>query len=310
MSMSVTIDTGTNKKQFLVLDPDAPAGQVRIELHDSAPSPVVVPTDWTVIPRIGLSPSPAEQDRWHTDLPGADHARVFYGPDDAAPSFKDKTLRFLVDRGINPSVSTKRPSTAAELVAEFDGIPDDVSYERIHHHERVADGGADEQAKAYKLIREVADDHPKRAQITIKTVLELYGARFKRLDWRAFVLPQYADTLSWDCYWGEELAWEDPYSLLGLPASSAAEFGMPWDLSELGASTTRPRRGQWIANVVDAAAFHGCHAVGLWCSKRTFKGKPLDYRPVDAATQDVYRALLGMNTTHAWPADLKRDRTS
>lgn len=309
MTLSVTIDTGTKKPHFIVLDPDVPAGQVRLELHDAQPDPVVLPTDWTVIPRIGLSPTPAEYAKWHDTIPGADHARVFYEPDDPAPSFKDKNLRFLIARGINPSVSTKRPSTEAELVAEFDGIPDGISYERIHHHERVADGGADEQAKAYKLIRQVADDHPRRAQITITTVLELYGARFKDLDWRAFVLPEYADTLSWDCYWGEDLAWEDPYSLLGLPAASADEFGMPWEISEVGASTSRPNRGRWIANVVDAAAFHGCHAVGLWCAKRTFKGKPLDYRPTDPATLKVYRQLVGMNTTHAWPADLKTDRT-
>lgn len=278
--------------------------EIRLQLPPTDPSPIALPG----VPRVGLSTKAEEYKTWHDDqLPGADFGRVFAGPGSALPSWSSLAMKGLTARGINVWASAKDRASAVAYTRLFDGIPDGIELTFTHHHEPIADGiDPDDYLAEYKLIREVADDHPKRARIHIFPVLEAHAMRFKRLDWRAFTAvdnrtgEQYADGIAFDSYWREDLDYEVPESLIGMPVLAAQEFGYGrWRLAELGASTSRKGRAKWFSDVVNVAGAHGCEAIGLWCSRKTIMQKgqsvQLDYRPVDAPTLAIWRALLELN---------------
>lgn len=276
-------------------------GTVTLDLSPADPAPITLPG----VPRIGLSAKATEYKTWHDDkLPGADFGRVFNGPGEGLPSWSSLAMKGLTARGINVWASAKDRASAVAYNRLFDGIPAGVDLTFTHHHEPIADGvDPGDYVAEYKLICKVADDHPNRARIHVFSVLEAHAMRFKALDWRAFTAvdwrtgAQYADGIAFDSYWREDLDYEAPESLIGMPVLAAREFGYGrWRLAELGATTTRKGRAKWFAEVVDAAGANGCEAIGLWCSRKTIqaKGKPveLDYRPVDAQTLEVWRSLL------------------
>ena len=278
-------------------------GSVTFGLSPADPSPVALPG----VPRIGLSAPASVYKTWHDDrLPGADFGRVFAGPGDGLPTWSSLAMKGLTARGINVWASAKDRASAMAYIHLFDGIPDGIELTFTHHHEPIADS-IDQRAylAEYKVIREIADEHPNRDRIHIFPILEAHAMRFKNLDWRAFTAvagtgERYGDGLAFDSYWREDLDYEAPESLIGMPVLAAQEFGYDrWRIAELGATTTRKGRPAWFGEVVEAAAAHGCEAIGLWCSRKTIKvkGKPveLEYRPVDEATLVAYRDLLHLN---------------
>ncbi len=246
-------------------------------------------------PSIGLSPAPDEREKWHRLLPGAAWARVFYPPGKGLPDFGHPVMAWYANRGVTVHASAKDPGTAEQLRAEFDSIPDGVTYKRTYHHEPQGDGlDPAVYADQWRLLRQVRDDHPARDRILLVEAHNLWAARYRRDDWRIFHTP-YADRIGWDVYWPEVLPYEHPASTLGLPIRSLTEVGMlDWELTELGASHTRLGRARWLVDVVDLAAVYGCKAVGLWCSARVADGKLYDYRPVPIE-RGVWRQLLDRN---------------
>ena len=297
LSISVTgLPTG-NQRPY-TLDTRRP-GTVHIDVPTAGPGGV---RPVYRRPRIGLSAKTAEY-RWHDKLPGAAFGRAFAGPGDGLLDWKSPAVTGLTSRGITAWVSAKDRAPAAAYRRQFDGIPAGTELWITHHHEPIADG-TDPHAydDEYRLIRQVADDHPNRARIRIMSILEAYAARFKRLDWAAYLAVEHVDAIAFDCYWREDMDYEAPESLIGMPALVAAEYGMPWHIAELGASTSCEGRDRWYPEVVDAAALQGCQSIGLWCSRKTIQDKQdrqveLEYRPVDAPTAAAFRELLAGNET-------------
>lgn len=299
MTSSIILSAGPDgHAPYVVDDPSLMPGQIRIDV----PSNTRVRRDPPIAPLIGLSPAPAEQIRWHNALPGAHASRVFYGRGKGQPKMTDKPIAELLKRGITPHVSTKDPATVAELVAEFDAIPAGHRYKRTFWHERQGDSIDPAWCLAQdKLIRQVRDDHPRREDITLVGVHNLHASRFKTdRDWREYVSTD-VDRLGWDIYLDERFDWEAPEAVLGLPVHSLAEFGyVDWEITELGASKTRPARGLWLHAVVDSAADYGCSEVMLWCSRKTIQDKQgrdieLDYRPTDSVTLVAFLDLVALN---------------
>lgn len=299
MNTSIIVSAGPGgQAPYVVADQTLPSGQIRIDI----PHPGVVRRDPPIAPLIGLSPTPAEHSRWHDVLPGAHSGRVFYKHGKGQPRMADSAIAGLYKRGITPHVSTKDPATSAQLIAEFNAIPDGHRYKRSYWHERQGDDVDPAMCLAQdKLLRQVRDDHPRGEDITLVGVHNAWAARFKdRRDWREYVSTD-MDRIGWDIYLDERFAWEAPESALGLPIHSLAEFGyVDWEITELGASQTRIQRSLWIPAVVDAAAAYGCDEVILWCAKKTIQDKQgrdvvLDYRPTDTPTLLAYRDLIDLN---------------
>jgi hypothetical protein len=277
MGARITIDTGNAKRPPLfVFDPDSPPGVAVVELPD------MLPGDGDVSrPLVGIHPDPDERAEWHKAIPAAGWSRVFYAPGKGLPSLAHPVPADLIKRKKIVHASAKDAGTADQIWREFDTIPDGVHYKRTFWHERQGDDVDPAMCLAQdKLLRQVADDHPRRAQIELVGVHTLFASRFKRgIDWRRYVSTD-MDTMGWDCYWGEDMPYEAPESLLGLPLAAASEFGFPrWEITELGASQRKPNRVGWYGEVIDAAAKYGCTAVGIWLTRKTVGSLVLDYRP-------------------------------
>jgi hypothetical protein len=293
MGATITIDSGNpNRVPFVVVDPDAAPGTARIELVDTLPGA----TDWPSRPLIGISPAPKERVRWHKALPSAAWSRVFYGKGNGLPDLTDTTPAWLIEQNKIVHASAKDAGTAAQLRAEFDTIPDGVHYKRTFWHERQGDNVEPGPLLAQdKLIRQVRDDHPRRDQIELVGVHTLYASEFKRDDWRRYVSTD-VDTLSFDTYWGEDIGYRAPESLLGLPIAALGEFGFTrWEISEIGASQRKAGRAAWYGDVIDYAASYGCQAVGIWLTRKVVDGVVLDYRPQDDAEIAEFRKLCDRN---------------
>lgn len=304
MSSTIILSPGPGGAAPLVVDdPTLPAGHLRIDLPDNVATHIRRTT-----PLIGLSVPASEYALWHGligdpssgRLPGAAFGRTFAGPGDGLPRWNTTKLNGLIDRGITVWASAKDRAPAAAYTALFDGIPAGEELFFTHHHEPVADGlDPADYRDEYRLIRQVADEHPNRDRIHIFAILEAYAARFKRLDWRPYVPTEHVDGIGFDCYWREDFDYEDPTSLIGMPALAAQEFGLRWSIPELGATTTRRGRPSWFRDVVTAAGAAGCESVGLWCTRKTIEvdgtGHALEYRPVDGPTLTAFRDLLALN---------------
>jgi hypothetical protein len=295
VTTSIILSAGRDgQAPYVVDDPSLPAGQIRVDL----PVDAAVRPGPAGPPKIGLSVGVGEYPTWHDlRLPGAAFGRAFSQPGDGLPSWTSPAVKGLTSRRITVWASAKDRAKGSHYERLFDGVPADAELIITHHHEPIADGIDPAAYDAeYRMIRSVADGHTNRPRIHIFSVLEAHAMRFKELDWRRYVAAAHVDGVGFDVYLREDL-WEAPESAIGMCALAADEFGLARrSLTEFGASTKYPDRGAWIRDGVAAADLAGFESVGLWASKRTFKGKPLDYRPTDQPTLTAFRDLLALNT--------------
>jgi hypothetical protein len=280
------------------VDPADPTRMV-IEIPDPPTPTPSVPMP-PVAPQIGVSVKPEEYGTWYPRLPGVAFARVFAGPGKGLPSWKSQAMMGLPANAIR-HVSHKDKLTPSMLASYWDGIPANTHLWHTFRHEPEPDMDPGEFRAYWQQLRQVADDHPKRLQITLVNVHTLWASRHKRgVDWRQWMLPEAADVDGWDCYRDTDFeAYEPAESLLGLPVNAAAEFGLlRWSIPELGATRctwdlTGEARARWFRDCVRFAGTYGCEAVGLWCSQKTQNGQTYDYRPHDTATLAAWQQVIG-----------------
>lgn len=248
--------------------------------------------------RIGYHPNPAEYDTWYGRLPRPYFSRVFYPPGKGLPAWGGNAITGMPDGTIR-HVSFKDRVPPLALTSFFDSIPDDVEQVWVTwHHEGDINwaGDIDGYTNYWKMLRQVADGHPNRPRIVLVNVHTQYASRYKRqaMDWRRFMLPDYADVDSWDCYRpATPDVYEAPETLLGLATAAQREFRVRIHITEYGTHPTSwdtdgTAQALWYRESVKVMADAGVEAVGFWCNVDGV----YEYRPTKPKVLAEWRSLI------------------
>jgi hypothetical protein len=248
--------------------------------------------------RIGYHPTPAEYKTWLAKLPAPWFSRVFYKPGAGLPAWGGAAITGLPDKTIR-HVSFKDQITQAQITAFLTSIPAAVKQVWLtwNHEGDINWAGNIAGYTAYwKLLRQTVDAHPNRAKVTLVNVHTQYASRMKRqaMDWRQFMLPDYADVDSWDCYRPANVdVYEAPETLLGLAMAAQREFGVRLHITEYGThpaswDTDGSAQAAWYLESVQAMAAAGVEAVGFWCNV----DGAYEYRPTKPKVLDQWTALI------------------
>jgi len=253
--------------------------------------------------QVGISVNPAVSAFWFSTFPQAQYTRVFFGPGAGAPDWTRPALTSLPPTVARVGVSWKDQVPAAQIVAFVDAIPDGRHLDLTWRHEPEPNWPLAEYRAGWAELADALDGHPNRDRVRLVNIHTLWASRHKtvQVDWRRWMLPEYADVEGWDCYRDTSFdSYEPPESLFGLPYLSSLEFGTRWCAPEFGGTLCRwdmsgTARSRWFLECANFARLHDCETLGLWCST-TDAG--LDYRPIDPPTADAWRRIMGLyNTT-------------
>lgn len=276
-------------------------GGLTITLPDleAAPAPPAAATLLRKVPlRIGLHPTPDEYKVWLPKLPTPWFTRVFYPPGNGLPAWGGAAVTGLPAATIR-HISFKDRVAPAIVGLFLDSIPADVPHVWLTwHHEGDINWAADVAGYAnyWKVLRQTVDGHPNRPKVTLINVHTQYASRYKRqaMDWRQFMLPDYADVDAWDCYRpATPDVYEAPEALLGLALAAKQEFGVRIHITEYGTHPTSwdkygEAQATWYRESCQVMAAAGIEAVGLWCNA---DGK-FEYRPTKPKVLDEWKTLM------------------
>lgn len=275
---------------------DEKTGIISIELRPKVVESAPAVRDHAPL-RIGVHPTPAEYGRWLPLLPTPWFTRVFHTNGKGLPVYGGPAIKGL-PAGTIPHISFKDRVSPATITAFLDSLPAGVKVWLTWHHEGDIDWASDVPGyQAYwKQLREVADAHPRRPDVTLINVHTQYPSRLKRRDmqWRDFMVPEYADVDSWDCYRpGNVDVYEAPETLLGLPVAAKLEFGTRLHITEFGTHPTSwdtdgVFQAQWYREACAFMAAVGVEAVGFWCNA----DGQYEYRPTKPRVLSEWKHLI------------------
>lgn len=269
------------------------SGTARVDLVDMTPQ-----GSHASAMTVGISVNPKQYGDWWPQFPDARYTRVFVPAGSGAPNWKRQALTGLPPSVTRIHVSWKDIVPMGLIVAFVDQLPDGIELDLTWQHEPEPERSRDAYVAGWRALHDALEGHPKRHRVRLVNVHTLWASRHKtrQVNWRRWMLPEWADIESWDCYRDVSFdAYEPAESLFGLPYLAAQEFDRPWAVAEFGGTlctwdTVGTARAQWYRDGAGFAALHGCEAMGFWCSTST--SGELDYRPHDQATADAIRSIM------------------